>query len=432
MEVIAKINRGGFGLVEKVRLNDGSIVARKTFSPSVPAQSYADRQKLLKRFQREVKFQSSFKSNAICPVLAWDLEAESPWFTMPLAETTLAEEILRARTENYVPTQALADVLNGLEELHQLGFVHRDLKPQNVLLIEGVWKLTDFGLILPPTGSTAQLTSIGSAWGTPEYAAPEQSSEFHTVGPGADIYAFGCILHDIFGQPPRVPYAKQTAIGQVGVIIERCTEQRPIKRFVSVSALRGVLLGVLSMPPDLAVSVTASAWVDAIKAQALDCTARFEELIRFLRLEGQTDDRYLIFNSVDEDDIAYMCGIDRSLWNSFANDYSEWVAGSGFTFAYCDVLIQRLERIFQLGDLAIQAAVVLASAELAQSHNRWYVMRRVLKMCGPELSDDAAARLCIDIKAFEAESTFRACADGVSSGYDAYHPLIRDAISEVN
>jgi eukaryotic-like serine/threonine-protein kinase len=428
MEVIERINRGGFGLVEKVRLRDGSIVARKTFYPSVPIQSDADRQKLLKRFQREVKFQSSLESNAICPVLAWDLEAETPWFTMPLAETTLADEIARSRAGNYIPTQALADVLNGLEELHQLGFVHRDLKPQNVLLIGGVWKLSDFGLILPPTGSTAQLTSVGSAWGTPEYAAPEQSSEFHTVGPGADIYAFGCILHDIFGQPPRVPYAKQTATGQVGIIIERCTEQRPDRRFVSVAALRGALLGVLSMPPNLAVSVTASAWVAAIKSQSIESSEKFEELIRFLRLESQSDDRYLIFNSVEDGDIAYLHGIDRSLWSTFANDYSEWIAGSSFDFAYCDVLIQRLERIFELGDLAIQAAIALASAKLAQLHNRWYVMRRVLKMCGPELNDDAAARLCIDIKAFEAESIFRYCADGIGNGYDAYHPLIRDAI----
>jgi serine/threonine protein kinase len=197
MKVIETINQGGFGIVEKVRLDDGAVVARKTFNPSIPIRSDAERGKLLKRFRREVRYQSSIKTESVCPIYDYDLSIDNPWFTMPLAEKTLVEEIAECKANGTSPSEALADVLNALEKLHELGFVHRDLKPQNILLIKGIWRLTDFGLILPPCGTTTKLTSIGSAWGTLEYAAPEQSSEFHTVGPTADIYAFGCILHDI-------------------------------------------------------------------------------------------------------------------------------------------------------------------------------------------------------------------------------------------
>ncbi|QSV74519.1 MAG: protein kinase family protein [Aphanizomenon flos-aquae KM1D3_PB] len=56
-----------------------------------------------------------------------------------------------ARSNGIPPLEALSDILNALEELHFLGYVHRDLKPQNILFHQGRWKLSDFGLVLPVT-----------------------------------------------------------------------------------------------------------------------------------------------------------------------------------------------------------------------------------------------------------------------------------------
>jgi hypothetical protein len=111
------------------------------------------------------------------------------------------------------------------------------------------------------------------------------------------------------------------------------------------------------------------------------------------------------------------------------SDYCQWIAETGFDFAFCDVLAQRLMLIFKLGDMEIKSEAALASAELARSHNRWYVMERVLHMCGPSLDDTVAERICIDIKAFAAEYNFRRCADGVSRNYSAFHPIIKAAIA---
>ena len=428
MDVIETINSGGFGIVEKVRLDDGAVVARKTFNPSVPIRSDKDRQKLLKRFRREVKIQSSFTSEVVCQILDSDLSGDNPWFTMPLAEKTLMEEISSCRADGSSPSEALADILNCLEKLHELGFVHRDLKPQNILFIDGSWKLTDFGLILPPSGSTTQLTSMGSAWGTVEYAAPEQASEFHAVGPAADIYAFGCILHDIFGSPPRIPYSKHTAPGLVGAIIERCTEQNANRRFISIAALRSAILSVLSTPPELTPSTSAQDWVESIANNSITTSEMFESLIRFLRLEAEHDDRYAIFRALDENSLNKLHGLDESSWKLLTSDYCEWITESAFNFAFCDVLAQRLMVAFDLGDMETKAEAALASAEMARSHNRWYVMERVLHMCGPSLDDTVAERICIDIRAFEAAHNFRRCADGVGRNYSAYHPRIRATI----
>jgi serine/threonine protein kinase len=429
MGVIETINSGGFGIVEKVRLDDGTVVARKTFSPSVPIRSEKDRQKLLKRFRREVKIQSSFESDVVCQILESDLSGDNPWFTMPLAEKTLTEEISSCRVDGSYLSEALADVLNGLEKLHELDFVHRDLKPQNILFVDGTWKLTDFGLVLPPSETTTQLTSIGSAWGTLEYAAPEQASEFHAVGPAADIYAFGCILHDIFGSPPRIPYSKHTAPGPVGAIIERCTEQKANRRFVSIAALRSAILSVLSTPPELMPSSSARDWVESLNNNSITTPEQFENLIRFLRTEAEHDDLYATFCALDDNSLNQLHDLDESCWKLMTSDYCQWIAETGFDFAFCDVLAQRLMLIFKLGDMEIKSEAALASAELARSHNRWYVMERVLHMCGPSLDDTVAERICIDIKAFAAEYNFRRCADGVSRNYSAFHPIIKAAIA---
>lgn len=172
MKVIREIKSGGFGRVDEV-VDNGHRYARKTFAPSMPTTS-AELDKLKKRFNREVRVQAEIWSDAIMPIESYDLNADPPWFLMPLADRTLAEEIQAFKSGGAPPDAALADILNGLEELHALGFVHRDLKPQNVLLHNGTWKLSDFGLVLPTTGTTTQLTTH-SAWGTQAYASPEQA-----------------------------------------------------------------------------------------------------------------------------------------------------------------------------------------------------------------------------------------------------------------
>jgi eukaryotic-like serine/threonine-protein kinase len=429
MNFIRRINSGGFGAVDEVELHDGSRFARKTFAPSPALLVLADEQKLRTRFKREAKIQSQLDSQFFMPIVTTDLDAANPFYLMPLAERNLDHEISTLKSDGIVPMQALADILNSLDKLHELGYVHRDLKPQNVLYHDSVWKLSDFGLVLPPAGETTKLTSVHSAWGTAAYCAPEQSLEFGNVTAAADIYAFGCILHDIFVGVARIPYQRHGGPGALGTIIEKCTEFKAADRFHSVAALRSILLPLLASGGATSVPAAApSGWAGALGAVSTWDIQKFRAFLKYVAEEQQKSELTPVLLELREEEIRHLHSVDPDIWNRFADEYCRWVEGVGFDFGVCDVVARRLEVFFDLGSVEVKAKAMLAAAKLGRSHNRWFVMGRVLKLCGAGLDELLAQRIAIEIMASDATHNFRKCAEAIQKDVDAYHPKIAEVL----
>ncbi|NOQ76042.1 MAG: protein kinase [Crocinitomix sp.] len=431
-EVISQIHTSNYAIIEKVRLMDRSIVVRKTFNPANRDRiDIKELNRLRKRFIREVATQERLPHNLFIPVIYSNLESDNPWFLMPFAQRVYSQEI-QLQKDTGGKIEGLADILNSLEYLHNLGLVHRDLKPQNVLLHEGQWKLADFGLITTDKDLTSTLTSTNSLAGTELYCAPDQVYNFKKVTHHADIYSFGAILHDIFNGEKRIPYSKLSAEGEIGFIIEKCTEEKIEKRFSDIASLRGPLLSFLSdKKSNSSADKTTKKWIDKLDEISTWKVIDMEKFLSFTHKGGANlDDVYYKFGPRKINDLF---NIDQNTWGNLMLSYFDWICSGTYGFNYCDVLIGNIYKIYRLSeDLEIKSRALLSGAELGARHNRFYVMDYVLKMADRSIDDILAQRISIDIhvEGNEMKEHFIRCAAAINKSLNDYHVIISQEISK--
>lgn len=394
MRVIRLIDRGGFGVVHEVKTSDGQRLARKSFDPQVGTTE--EREKLRKRFAREVRIQSQIRHPNIMPILKHDLDASPPWFTMPLARRSFATKIDEDRSQRVLDTRAWQDILAAVEELHRLGYVHRDLKPANILLVDDRWVLSDFGLILPTARDTTILTSSHSAYGSHFYAAPEQAQDFKHTPEQADIFALGCILHDnVDTVPVRVPFAQIRVGGRYGHILEKCTELQPRKRFPTIAALRAALFDVWRTSQFPTPAPDDATLLDAVLTNP-DAAEAWRALIGHIERLAP-DERDPLLRAINTDLIIRLSGIDEVLLGRMMSLLCAWADGTSFDWSYSDVVGDRLLEAYKITPVRIRYEIVLAALELAVSHNRWHVMNQVGAMLGPAADNGLVDRILIEV-----------------------------------
>ena len=172
------------------------------------------------RFEREIRVAASLQQANIVPVLSAGDMNGAPYYTMPF----VAGESLRVRLREKgrlaigETVSILRDVARALGYAHEVGIVHRDIKPDNVLLSGGTAVVTDFGIAkalraarTDPEHTT--LTQLGTALGTPAYVSPEQAAGDPSVDHRADIYSFGCLAYEMLaGSPPFANRAAQRIV----------------------------------------------------------------------------------------------------------------------------------------------------------------------------------------------------------------------------
>ena len=161
------------------------------------------------RFKREIQLAAQLQHPHIVPLLAAGELNGLPYLTMPyVAGRSLRERLGESAT---LPideaTDILRDVARALAFAHGRGVIHRDIKPDNVLLAEGSATVTDFGVAKAVSAARSEpngtLTSIGTSIGTPTYMAPEQGAGDPNTDHRADIYAWGVMAYEMLaGRPP--------------------------------------------------------------------------------------------------------------------------------------------------------------------------------------------------------------------------------------
>ncbi|MFI5244020.1 MAG: protein kinase [Gemmatimonadales bacterium] len=174
----------------------GRSVVVKVLLPELAAGVSVD------RFRREIQLAAQLQHACIVPLLSAGVSDGLPFYTMPLVEG----ESLRARLarDRELPVneviRIVRDVAGALSYAHEHGVVHRDIKPDNVLLTKHHALVTDFGVAKALSESTnpgSSLTSLGVALGTPAYMSPEQASADPQVDHRADLYALGAMAYEM-------------------------------------------------------------------------------------------------------------------------------------------------------------------------------------------------------------------------------------------
>lgn len=146
------------------------------------------------RLKREIQVQSSLRHPNVMPVL--DYSTDYIWYTMPLASRTV--EDLPTPVDDETLLKIVEDSAHGLYEAHQKGYIHRDVKPSNILLLDQEdnlrWVISDWGLVRRHGQTTVTRTSPGQRFGTAGFGAPELWVDAHSADAQADVYSLGRVV----------------------------------------------------------------------------------------------------------------------------------------------------------------------------------------------------------------------------------------------
>jgi serine/threonine-protein kinase len=198
-----ELARGGMATVWLARdRRDGKAVAIKVMHPGVAEALGAE------RFRREIRLTGTMSHPLIVPLTDSGSLGELMFYVMPYVEgESLHQRLVRERRLPLSVAIAIAiDVASALGYAHSRGVLHRDVKPENILLAGGRALVADFGLARAiGSADSSRLTATGVVVGSAHYLSPEQIREDFHLDQRVDIYALGCVLHEMLtGAPPYV------------------------------------------------------------------------------------------------------------------------------------------------------------------------------------------------------------------------------------
>src|SRR5262245_45432105 len=258
-EVLSLLGSGGMGQVFRVRDGQGAQeLALKVLRPLD-----GDDPDRVRRFQREIQILTRIQHPAVLRILDWGTSPTGLYFVTELVDGEDLKLAIRSRGPwPAADAAALAATLaDALAAAHAQGVVHRDVKPNNVMLArDGSVRLLDFGLARGSGIDVSTLTRTGTMLGTPGYMSPEQF-DAHGVDERSDLYSLGVVLFEMltgklpFGgqtpiavaiahktEPPPLPRTLRPGVpAWIEHVVMRCLEKEPEKRFTSARELAAEL-----------------------------------------------------------------------------------------------------------------------------------------------------------------------------------------------
>ncbi len=272
-ELLGELGRGGMGVVYRARQREANrVVALKVIrADRLEALPRDTQTSAIDRFRHEAQAAAQLEHDNIVTVYeVGEVEGEH-FFSMRYVEgQSLAELLRQGPMDNRHAAQYLEPVARAVHQAHLRGILHRDLKPQNILVDEKTNRalVADFGLAKLSEGQE-ELTRAGEVMGTPSYMSPEQARDSARVTALADVYALGATLYhmltarppfhaatpletlrQVIDQDPVAPRQLNHAIDRdLETICLKCLEKEPPRRYGSAEALADDLKRYLQGQP---------------------------------------------------------------------------------------------------------------------------------------------------------------------------------------
>ncbi|AHG92698.1 protein kinase (plasmid) [Gemmatirosa kalamazoonensis] len=272
-EIEREIARGGMATVYLARdVRHRRPVAIKVLRDEVASAVGAE------RFLEEIRVTASLQHPHVLPLFDSGSADDLLWYAMPFVEgETLRTRLAReGRLTIGEAVRIAREVADALAHAHARGVVHRDVKPENVLLQDGHALVADFGIALALEHAGGErLTLTGLTLGTPQYMAPEQAAAERALDARVDVYALGAVLHEMLvGEPPFASGASRQVVLQrmlheppaplvtrrpevppsLDAAVRRALEKRPDARFATAAELGAALVAPPAVPPSAATS----------------------------------------------------------------------------------------------------------------------------------------------------------------------------------
>jgi serine/threonine protein kinase len=241
-----ELGRGGMATVYLARdLKHDRLVALKVLHPELAATLGPE------RFLREIHTAARLQHPHILTVLDSGEASGLLWYAMPYVEgESLRQWLIRERGLPVADALRIAsEVALALDHAHRHGVVHRDVKPENILLSDGQALLADFGVARALADAGGRLTETGLALGTPAYMSPEQATAERELDGRSDVYALGCVLYEMLaGEPPFTGPTAQSIIAKR--LRESASPVRGLRPAVSEELERAVGRSLALNPAD--------------------------------------------------------------------------------------------------------------------------------------------------------------------------------------
>lgn len=366
---LSQLGEGGLATVWSARDEEGKLWALKELKTTISDP------KMVARFRQETRIQASLNHPNILPIAAANLLATPLFYIMPVATNNLEQEIPQITANPTGFENVAKSIIDALTHAHHQGVLHRDIKPRNILRVNGVACLADFGLGKSINVEASYTTTTSDQWGTYWYAPPEQARGLKYCDHRSDIFSLGkLLLHCLAGS--RVGEIPAKFDSRWRYVIRGCIRDDPDERWQSMSQMKRQFEAVFGI--DQPIVVDPEGLLRLVSQIAITAEVIPPELMdHFLATVARIgDDEILVrqvFDRLPTNLVRAWALRDEDGLLEFFRRYDAALP-THIDFAYCDTIANQMAIVHHVTKNAeLRELIRRRLFKLGPSHNRWHV-----------------------------------------------------------